>query len=114
MRVFKKLAQKVSASEGPMPRPMISRRPSVLGATAIYRRHPDDASATLAIAIAPVEPVGAALMSAGADQAIHVGLHQDLQHALGNGAEEITVAGLLQQLSKWHSIVGHWGSPGKG
>lgn len=34
-------------------------------------------------------------------------IHEDLQHA--HGAEEISVAGLLQQLGKWHSIVGHWG-----
>ena len=34
-RLFRKADQNVSASEGPMPRPTISRRPSVLTATAI-------------------------------------------------------------------------------
>ena len=34
-QALQEVDQKVSASEGPMPRPMISRRPSVLAATAI-------------------------------------------------------------------------------
>jgi hypothetical protein len=35
MMLLRKVDQKVSASEGPMPRLMISRRPSVLAAMAI-------------------------------------------------------------------------------
>jgi len=35
LRLRRKSIQKVSASDGPSPRPMISRRPSVFAATAI-------------------------------------------------------------------------------
>lgn len=46
-------------------------------------------------------------MPAGADQAFHIALHQDLQHRLGDGAQEVPVAGLLQQLGQWQSVLGH-------
>jgi len=43
----------------------------------------------------------------GADQAFDIGLHQNLQHRLRHGSQEIAVAALLQQLDKRHSVVGH-------
>jgi hypothetical protein len=61
----------------------------------------------LAIAVAPRRALAAALEAAGADQPLHVGLHQQLQHGLGHGAQEIPFAGLLQQLGQRHSFVGH-------
>jgi hypothetical protein len=42
-----------------------------------------------------------------ADQALHVRLHQELQHRFGHGAQEVAVSGLLQQLGQWQSVVGH-------
>jgi len=70
------------------------------------------------VSVAVVGPLGAALVAAGADHALHVRLHQDplhvrlhqdLQHALRHGPEEVAVAGLLQQLHECHSVVGHRG-----
>ena len=61
----------------------------------------------VAIAIAVVQPLGAAFVAAGADQPFDIGFHQDLQHRLGHGSQEIAVAALLQQLDKRHSVVGH-------
>jgi hypothetical protein len=54
--------------------------------------------AALAIAIPVIEPIGAALVPAGADQSFDIGFHQDLQHRLRHGSQEIAVAALLQQL----------------
>lgn len=39
-------------------------------------------------------------MPAGADQALHVGFHQQLHHGLGNAAQEVAVAGFGQQLGQ--------------
>jgi hypothetical protein len=61
----------------------------------------------LAVAVAPVQALRGALVPARADQALHVGLHQELQHGLGDGAQEIGIPGLLQQLGEWQSVVGH-------
>jgi hypothetical protein len=36
----------------------------------------------------------------GTDQALDVGLHDDLQYALGNGAQKISVSALRQKLGK--------------
>jgi hypothetical protein len=38
------------------------------------------------------------LVPAGADQALHVGLHQQLHHSLGDAAQEVAIAGFGQQL----------------
>ena len=46
-------------------------------------------------------------MPAGADQPLDIGFHQDLQHRLRHGSQEIAVAALLQQLGQRHSLVGH-------
>ncbi len=61
----------------------------------------------LPVAITVVEPLGRALVPAGADQALHIGLHQELQHGLGHGPQEVALAGLLQQLRQWQSVLGH-------
>ena len=63
--------------------------------------------AALAIAVAVIEPIAAALVPAGADQPFDIGFHQDLQHRLRHGSQEIAVAALLQQLNQRHSVVGH-------
>jgi hypothetical protein len=43
----------------------------------------------------------------GADQPFDIGLHQDLQHRLRHGSQEIAVTALLQQVNQRHSVVGH-------
>jgi len=63
--------------------------------------------AALAVAVAVIEPIGAALVPAGADQPFDIGFHQDLQHCLRHGSQEIAVAALLQQLGQRHSVIGH-------
>src|SRR5215472_11644454 len=62
---------------------------------------------TLAISVAVIEPVSAALVTAGADQAFDIGLHQNLQHRLGHGSQKIAITALLQQVNQRHSVVGH-------
>ena len=61
----------------------------------------------IAIAVAIVEPLDTAFVPASADQAFDIGFHQDLQHRLRYGSQEIAVAALLQQLDKRHSVFGH-------
>ena len=51
-----------------------------------------------------LQPTG---LTRGADQALDIGLHQNLQHSFRHGAQEIALAALLQQLDKRHSVVGH-------
>ena len=76
-------------------------------------RHPQGQRAeprvegTVTVAVPVVQPVGRALVPAGTDQALHIALHQDLQHRLGDGAQKVSVAGLLQQLGQWQSVLGH-------
>lgn len=43
----------------------------------------------------------------GANQALHIGLHQHLQHRLGDAAKEVTVSCFRQQVRPWQSVVGH-------
>ena len=43
-------------------------------------------------------PLRRALVPGGADQAVHVRLHQQLQHGLGHGAQEIALVGTLMLL----------------
>ena len=45
-------------------------------------------------------------MASGADQPLHIGLHQHLQHRLGKAAEKIPVTGLLHQFVQCHSVFG--------
>ncbi len=61
----------------------------------------------LAVAVPVGLALRRALVAGGADQALHVGLHQELQHRLGHGTEEVAIAGLLQQLGQWQSRLGH-------
>jgi hypothetical protein len=44
--------------------------------------------------------IGAPLVPPGADQAFHVGLHEQLHHGLGHRAQEVAVAGFGQQLGQ--------------
>ena len=62
----------------------------------------------VAIAVAPGLPAVAALVAAGADHALDVVLHQQLQHRLGDGAQEVPVILLLQQLDQRQggSVIG--------
>ena len=48
-------------------------------------------------------------MPASADQPLDVGLHQQLQDALGHSTQKVTVAGLPQKLIQWQSLLGHRG-----
>ena len=66
----------------------------------------------LAEAVAVVQPLRAALVPPGADQAFHVALHQQLQHGFRDRAQEVAIAGLLQQLGQWQSVLGHRSSSG--
>jgi hypothetical protein len=63
--------------------------------------------AAVAIAVTVIEPVAGAFVPAGADQTFNIGFHQDLQHRLRHGSQEIAIAALLQQLDKRHSFLGH-------
>ena len=56
--------------------------------------------AALSVAVTPGRAVAGSLVSAGADHAVDIGLHDQLQHALGNAAQEIAVSGLRHQLGK--------------
>jgi hypothetical protein len=60
-----------------------------------------------AMAVAVVEPLGRPFVPAGADHALDVGLHQELQHRLGDRTQEVAVVGLLQQLHPCHALLGH-------
>jgi hypothetical protein len=68
---------------------------------------PSPVEAAVAVAVMVIEPVAGALVPPGADQALDIGFHQDLQHRLRHGSQEIPVAALLQQLGQRHSVVGH-------
>jgi hypothetical protein len=65
------------------------------------------AISAIAIAVPPGRALAATLVTPGADHALHIGLHQQLQHRLRHGAQEISLSGLLQQLSKRQSLLGH-------
>ncbi len=42
-----------------------------------------------------------------ANQALHVGLHEHLQHRLGDATKEVAVSCFRQQVGEWQSVVGH-------
>ena len=54
----------------------------------------------VAVAVAPGGSLGRALVAPGSNEALDVGLHDDLKHALGDGAEEVLVATLRQELGQ--------------
>ena len=68
---------------------------------------------SFAVAVAPVEPFGRALVTAGADYAFNISFHQELENALGNSAQKVAFAALLQQLTQWQSVFGHRGVLGR-
>jgi hypothetical protein len=70
-----------------------------LGNLQVEGAQPRD-EAALAMAIAPRRPLGAAFEPACADQPFHVRFHDQLQHALGDSAQEIRVARLRHQLGE--------------
>ena len=47
----------------------------------------------VAVAVAVGLPLAGPLVASGADQAFHVGLHQQLHHGLGHAAQEVAIAG---------------------
>src|SRR5829696_10425281 len=61
----------------------------------------------LAIAVAPRQALGAALVPSSADHALDIGFHQHLEHRFSNAAQGIAVPALLDQVGQWHSVVGH-------
>ena len=62
---------------------------------------------------APVQSIDGPFVPASADQPLDVGLHQQLQDALGHSTQKVTVASLLQKLIQWQSLLGHRGSSGQ-
>src|SRR5262245_55906452 len=80
--------------------------PWQLGDAQLQRAEPR-VEAALAIAVAVIEPLAGALVATGTDQAFNISFHQDLQHRLRHGSQEITVAALLQQVDQRHSLFGH-------
>ena len=56
--------------------------------------------AAVAVAVAPGAALAGSLVAAGADEAVDIGLHEDLQHAFSDAAQEIAVSGLRHQLGK--------------
>ena len=77
-----------------------------LGDAQLERAEPR-VEAAVAIAVAVIEPIAGALVPPGADQPFDIGFHQNLQHRLRHGSQEIAVAALLQQLGQRHSLLGH-------
>jgi hypothetical protein len=57
--------------------------------------------------VAVVQPLAGAFVPPGADQALDIGLHQHLQHGLGDAAQEVTVSCFRQELGQWQSVLGH-------
>ena len=51
------------------------------------------------------QPLAGALVLPGADQALHVGLHEHSQHRLGDAAQEVTVSCFRQQPGEWQSVI---------
>ena len=61
----------------------------------------------VAIAVALVDPLGAALAMGGAGQPLDLQLHQALGGEADHLAQQIGVGALLQQRAKVHHLVGH-------
>src|SRR5919202_2266052 len=51
-------------------------------------------------------------MAPGADEALDIGFHEDLQDGFGHAAQEVALSTLLQQGGKWHAVIGHRGLSG--
>jgi hypothetical protein len=52
------------------------------------------------IPVAVRRPVAGPLVTSGADQPVHVGLHQQLHHGLGHAAQEVAIASFGQQFGQ--------------
>ena len=63
----------------------------------------------LSIPVAPGRALIGPLVLAGADQAFDIGLHDQLQNGLGDGAKEVATVLLCQKLGKVHVGLGHRG-----
>ena len=63
----------------------------------------------LSIPVSPGRALICPLMLAGADRAFNVGLHDQLQYGLGDGAKKIAAVLLCQKLGKVHVGFGHRG-----
>jgi hypothetical protein len=63
----------------------------------------------LSIPVAPRRAVAAAFMPASADQALDIGLHDQLKDGLGDAAKEVSLIVLGQQLGQVHVGLGHRG-----
>jgi hypothetical protein len=117
---LRKVDQKVSASEGPMPRPMISRRPSV-GGDGDYGCDRDNAAALADLEVGGVEPqVGPFALEGTVEEGAYplVDLLAQLGDLAlrdaGDGSQEVAFAALLQKLRQWQSVLGHRGILGRG
>jgi hypothetical protein len=70
-----------------------------LGDLQVERAEPG-IEAAVAVAVAPGRALAGTLVPAGTDQALNIGLHDDLQYALGNGPQKISISALREQLGK--------------
>lgn len=61
------------------------------------------------IPVAPSRAFTAAFMPTGADKACHIGLHDQLQHGLGNATQKVSLIVLGQKLGQVHVRLGHRG-----
>ncbi len=61
----------------------------------------------LSIPVSPCGALRAAFVLAGADQAFDIGLHDQLQYGLGDGAKKIAAVLLGQKFGKVHVGLGH-------
>lgn len=64
---------------------------------------------TRRFSVPPGGPLAAAFMPTGADDAFHIGLHDQLQHRLGDAAQKVALIVLGQKLGQVHVRPGHRG-----
>ena len=63
----------------------------------------------LTIPVPPCRSFAAALVAPSTDQAVDIGLHDQLQHRLGDSAKEIALVMLGHKLGQVHVRLGHRG-----
>ena len=61
---------------------------------------------SISISITPRRSVLGSLVAARADQAVHIGLHQQLKNGFCDGAQEIALIMLLQELNNIYTGLG--------
>src|SRR5512134_3266088 len=59
------------------------------------------------IAVPVGQPPVRAFVPAGTDQCFDIGVHDDLQHRLGERTQEVAAVGLLDRFDQRHSVFGH-------